>query len=38
VIVMFGLFVAISMYVVKRRHELNQREHDAVSLLDDHAH
>jgi MFS transporter, LPLT family, lysophospholipid transporter len=38
VIVMFGLFVAISMYMVKRRHELNQREHDAVSLLDDHAH
>ena len=38
VIVMFGLFVAISMYLVKRRHELNQREHDAVSLLDDRAH
>lgn len=38
VIVMFGLFVAVTMYLVKLRHELNQREHDAVSLLEDHVH
>ncbi len=34
VIVMFGLFVAATMYLVKRRHEANQRDFDAVSLLD----
>ncbi|MBS0544669.1 MAG: lysophospholipid transporter LplT [Proteobacteria bacterium] len=38
VIVLFGLFVAISMYLVKLRHQANQREHDAVSLLEDHPH
>ncbi|MBN8442995.1 MAG: lysophospholipid transporter LplT [Dechloromonas sp.] len=38
VIVMFGLFVAVSMYLVKLRHELNQRQHDAVSLLEDRSH
>ncbi|TAH46733.1 MAG: lysophospholipid transporter LplT [Betaproteobacteria bacterium] len=38
VIVLFGLFVAVSMYLVKLRHELNQRENDAVSLLEDRAH
>lgn len=38
VIVMFGLFVALSMYLVKLRHEANQRKHDAVSLLEDRAH
>ncbi|MBS0510868.1 MAG: lysophospholipid transporter LplT [Proteobacteria bacterium] len=38
VIVLFGLFVAISMYLVRLRHQANQREHDAVSLLEDHPH
>ena len=38
VIVLFGLFVAGSMLLVKRRHEANQREHDAVSLLEDRRH
>lgn len=38
VIVLFGLFVAGSMLLVKRRHEANQREHDAVSLLEDSRH
>ncbi len=38
VIVLFGLFMAISMFCVKLRHEANQRQSDAVALLDDHCH
>jgi MFS transporter, LPLT family, lysophospholipid transporter len=38
VIVMFGLFVAGTMYFIMRRHEANQLEHDSVSLLDDVRH
>lgn len=38
VIIMFGLFVASSMYLVKRQHEINQRVKDDVSLLDDQRH
>jgi hypothetical protein len=38
VIVLFGVFVAGAMWLVKRRHESNQREHDAVSQLDDLRH
>ncbi|MBW7860377.1 MAG: lysophospholipid transporter LplT [Rhodocyclaceae bacterium] len=38
VIVLFGLFVAITMLLVKGRHEANQREHDSVALLDDRRH
>ncbi|MDR2508418.1 MAG: lysophospholipid transporter LplT [Candidatus Accumulibacter sp.] len=39
VITTFGLFVSISMLLVKFRHEANQRIHDDVSLLDDsHLH
>lgn len=34
VITLFGLFVSISMLLVKRRHEANQREHDDVIHLD----
>jgi LPLT family lysophospholipid transporter-like MFS transporter len=35
VIVLFGLFVAGTMYFVKKRHEANQRERDDVIHLDD---
>ena len=35
VITLFGIFVAGSMLLVKRRHEANQREHDDVIHLDD---
>jgi MFS family permease len=35
VITLFALFVAGSMYLVKRRFEANQREHDDVAHLDD---
>jgi MFS transporter, LPLT family, lysophospholipid transporter len=38
VIVLFGLFVAGTMWLVKRRHEANQREHDDVSHLEDVRH
>ncbi|CAI09831.1 lysophospholipid transporter LplT [Aromatoleum aromaticum] len=38
VIVMFGLFVAGMMLMVKWHHERNQREFDSVALLDEHKH
>ena len=38
VIVMFGLFVAGTMWLVKRRHEQNQRDFDSVALLEDRMH
>ena len=38
VIVLFGLFVAGTMWLVKRRHEANQCEHDDVSHLEDVRH
>jgi LPLT family lysophospholipid transporter-like MFS transporter len=38
IIVLFGLFVAGTMWLVKRRHELNQRERDDVAHLEDVAH
>lgn len=38
VIILFGLFVAATMYLVKKRHEANQREHDSVSMLGDARH
>ena len=38
VIALFGLFVAATMLLVKRRHEANQREHDDVAHLDDSRH
>ncbi|MGB0128888.1 MAG: lysophospholipid transporter LplT [Rhodocyclaceae bacterium] len=38
IITLFGLFVAATMYAVKLRHEANQRQFDAVSLLDDGVH
>jgi MFS family permease len=38
IIVLFGLFVSGSMYLVKLRHEANQRQFDSVALLDDSRH
>lgn len=38
IIVAFGLFVAVTMYYIKRLHEANQREFDSVKLLDDVKH
>jgi len=38
VIVLFGLFVAGTMWLVGQRHAANQRQHDDVAQLDDCAH
>ena len=38
IIVIFGLFVAGAMWLVKRQHEANQRERDDVAHLEDLAH
>jgi LPLT family lysophospholipid transporter-like MFS transporter len=38
VIVMFGLFVSGTMYLVMRRHAANQREHDSLALIGEHKH
>ena len=38
VITLFGLFLSSSMFLVKRRHEANQRQHDDVIHLDDGKH
>lgn len=37
-IMLFAGFMAIAMYLVKLRHEANQRAYDSVSLLDDRRH
>ncbi len=38
VIVLFGLFVSGTMILAMRRHALNQREHDSLSLIGEHKH
>jgi MFS family permease len=38
VLTLFGLFVSSTMYLVKRKHDANQREHDDVIHLDDNTH
>lgn len=38
VIVLFGLFVAGTMYLIMRRHAANQREHDSLSLIGEPKH
>ena len=38
IITIFGMFVAGTMCLVNRWHHANQREHDAVALLDDSRH
>ena len=38
IIVLFGVFVAGTMWLVKRQHEINQRERDDVAHLEDASH
>jgi len=38
VIIMFGLFVAGTMFVVMRKHAANQREHDSLALIGEQKH
>jgi hypothetical protein len=38
VVTLFGLFVSSLMYLIRKRHLLNQQERDDVAHLDDSAH
>jgi LPLT family lysophospholipid transporter-like MFS transporter len=38
VVTLFGLFVSSLMYMIRKRHLLNQQEQDDVIHLDDSAH
>jgi hypothetical protein len=38
VIVLFGLFVSGTMLLAMRRHAMNQRKHDSLSLIGEHKH
>lgn len=38
IIILFGLFVVGTMWLVRRRHDANQRQHDAVVHLEDRTH
>ncbi|MGB6053863.1 MAG: lysophospholipid transporter LplT [Burkholderiaceae bacterium] len=38
VIVLFGLFVAGTMFAVMRKHAANQREYDSLALIGEHKH
>ena len=38
VIIMFGVFVSGTMYLIMRRHAANQREHDSLSLIGETKH
>ena len=38
IIVVFGLFVAGTMYVIMRKHAANQHEHDSLALIGEHKH
>ncbi|QJE02904.1 lysophospholipid transporter LplT [Massilia forsythiae] len=38
IIVLFGLSLAGIMYLIKRRHTANQRQHDSLGLIGEHKH
>jgi hypothetical protein len=38
VIVIFGLFVASTMFIVMRKHSANQRQFDSLALIGEHKH
>jgi ABC-type multidrug transport system fused ATPase/permease subunit len=38
IILLFGLSLAGLMYVIKRRHDANQAEHDSLALIGEHKH
>ncbi|XLZ72077.1 lysophospholipid transporter LplT [Massilia sp. SR12] len=38
IIVIFGLFVASSMFAIQRLHLANQRKHDSLGLIGEHKH
>jgi hypothetical protein len=38
IIVLFGASVAGIMYLIMKRHALNQKEHDSLALIGEHKH
>jgi MFS transporter, LPLT family, lysophospholipid transporter len=38
IIIMFGLFVAGTMYLIMRKHAESQRQHDSLALIGEHKH
>ncbi|MFZ6772937.1 lysophospholipid transporter LplT [Undibacterium sp. SXout7W] len=38
IIVLFGLFVAGTMFMVMKKHQANQKEHDSLALIGEHKH
>jgi len=38
VIVLFGTFVCLMMWLVMRRHQANQREFDSIALIGEQKH
>ncbi|MET3131297.1 LPLT family lysophospholipid transporter-like MFS transporter [Oxalobacteraceae bacterium GrIS 1.11] len=38
IIIMFGLFVAGTMFMIMRKHAASQREHDSLALIGEHKH
>ncbi|WP_317203453.1 lysophospholipid transporter LplT [Janthinobacterium sp.] len=38
IIVIFGMFVAGTMYMIMRKHAASQREHDSLALIGEHKH
>ena len=38
IIVLFGAFVAGIMFLIMKRHPLNQKEHDSLALIGEHKH
>ena len=38
IIVIFGLFVAGTMFMIMRKHAASQREHDSLALIGEHKH
>jgi len=38
IIVMFGMFVAGTMYLIMRKHAESQRQHDSLALIGEHKH
>jgi uncharacterized integral membrane protein len=38
IIVIFGAFVAGTLYMIKLKHEANQKIHDSLALIGEHKH
>ena len=38
IIILFGMTVAGTMYIIMKKHQANQREHDSLALIGEHKH